>query len=75
MRRKKDPRGDLIVGRARTQGLNVERMSQKAGISLSTMYKRIRLPGTLTIDELRNIDKADEGVHEFGEGDPEEIRG
>lgn len=58
MRRTKDPRGDLIVGRARTQGLNVERMSQKAGISLSTMYKRIRLPGTLTIDELQNIDKA-----------------
>ncbi len=58
MRHKKDPRGDLIVGRARTQGLNVERMSQKAGISLSTMYKRIRLPGTLTIDELQNIDKA-----------------
>lgn len=58
MRRKKDPRGDLIVGRAKTQGLNVERMSQKAGISLSTMYKRIRLPGTLTIDELQNIDKA-----------------
>lgn len=58
MRHTKDPRGDLIVGRARTQGLNVERMSQKAGISLSTMYKRIRLPGTLTIDELRNIDKA-----------------
>ena len=58
MRRKKDPRGDLIVGRARTQGLNVERMSQKAGISLSTMYKRIRLPGTLTIDELQNIGKA-----------------
>ena len=58
MRRKKDPRGDLIVGRARTQGLNVERMSQKAGISLSTMYKRIRLPGTLTIDELQSIDKA-----------------
>jgi predicted transcriptional regulator len=58
VRRKKDPRGDLIVGRARTQGLNVERMSKKAGISLSTMYKRIRLPGTLTIDELQNIDKA-----------------
>lgn len=58
MRHKKDPRGDLIVGRARTQGLNVERMSQKAGISLSTMYKRIRLPGTLTIAELQNIDKA-----------------
>lgn len=58
MRHKKDPRGDLIVGRARTQGLNVERMSKKAGISLSTMYKRIRLPGTLTIDELQNIDKA-----------------
>lgn len=58
MRRKKDPRGDLIVGRARMCGLSVERMSAKAGMPLSTMYKRIRLPGTMTIDELQNIDKA-----------------
>lgn len=57
MRRKKDPRGDLIVGRARTQGLNVERMSKKAGISLSTMYKRIQLPGTMTLNELQSVDK------------------
>lgn len=58
MRRKKDPRGDLIVGRARMSGLSVERMSAKAGMPLSTMYKRIRLPGTLTVDELQNIDAA-----------------
>lgn len=58
MKRKKDTRGDLIVGRARMSGFNVERMSAKSGIKLSTMYKRIQLPGTLTINELQNIDKA-----------------
>ena len=54
----KDSRGDLIVGRARMSGFNVERMSARSGIKLSTMYKRIRLPGTMTLDELQNIDKA-----------------
>ena len=57
MRRKKDTRGDLIVGRARMSGFNVERMSARSGIKLSTMYKRIRLPGTMTINELQNIDR------------------
>ena len=57
MKRKKDTRGDLMVGRARMSGYNVERMSARSGIKLSTMYKRIRLPGTMTLDELQNIDK------------------
>lgn len=57
MRRKKDTRGDLIVGRARMSGFNVERMSARSGIKLSTMYKRIQLPGTMTLNELQNIDK------------------
>lgn len=57
MKRKKDTRGDLIVGRARMSGFNVERMSARSGIKLSTMYKRIRLPGTMTINELQNIDR------------------
>lgn len=57
MKRKKETRGDLIVGRARMSGFNVERMSARSGIKLSTMYKRIQLPGTLTLNELQNIDK------------------
>ena len=57
MRRKKDTRGDLIVGRARMSGYNVERMSARSGMKLSTMYKRLKLPGTLTLNELQNIDK------------------
>ena len=57
MKRKKDTRGDLIVGRARMSGFNVERMSTRSGIKLSTMYKRIQLPGTMTLNELQNIDK------------------
>ena len=55
--KRKDTRGDLIVGRARMSGYNVERMSARSGIKLSTMYKRIRLPGTMTINELQNIDR------------------
>lgn len=57
MRRKKDTLGDLIVGRARMSGFNVERMSARSGIKLSTMYKRIQLPGTMTINELQSVDK------------------
>ena len=57
MKRKKDTRGDLIVGRARMSGFNVERMSARSGIKLSTMYKRIKLPGTMTINELQSVDR------------------
>ena len=57
MKRKKDTRGDLIVGRARMSGYNVERMSARSGIKRSTMYSRLKLPGRLTLDELQNIDR------------------
>lgn len=57
MRRKKDTRGDLIVGCARMSGYNVDRLSARAGIKPSTMYKRIKLPGTMTINELQSVDK------------------
>lgn len=57
MKRKKDTRGDLIMGRAKISGYNVDRLSARAGIKPSTMYKRIKLPGTMTINELQNIDK------------------
>lgn len=54
----KETRGDLIVGRARMSGFDVKRMTARSGMKLSTMYKRLRLPGTLTVDELAAIDKA-----------------
>ena len=57
MKRKKDTRGDLMVGRARMRGSNVERLSARSGIKLSTMYKRIKLPGTMTINELQSVDR------------------
>ena len=47
----------MIVGRARMSGFNVERMSARSGIKLSTMYNRIQFPGRLTLDELQNIDR------------------
>lgn len=56
-RRKKDTRGDLIIGRAKISGYSVERMSAKSGIKRSTMYSRLKLPGTLTLNELQNIDR------------------
>ena len=54
----KDRRGDMIVGRGRMSGFDVKRMSARAGIKLSTMYKRIREPWTMTIDELASLDRA-----------------
>ncbi len=57
MRRKKDTRGDLMVGRARMSGYNVDRLGARAGIKPSTLYKRIKLPGTMTINELQSVDK------------------
>lgn len=54
----KETRGNLIVGRARMNGLDVKRAASRAGIKLTTMYKRIRLPGTMTVDELTALDKA-----------------
>lgn len=54
----KEKRGDLIIGRARMNGFDVKRMTARSGMKLSTMYKRLRLPGTLTVDELGAIDKA-----------------
>ena len=55
---KKDIRKDMIVGRATMSGLDVKRMSARSGMTLSTMYRRLRLPGTMTLDELASIDKA-----------------
>ena len=57
MKRKKDTRGDMMVGRARMSGYNVERLSARSGIKTSTMYKRIKLPGTMTINELQSVDR------------------
>ena len=57
MRRKKETRGDLIVGRAKISGYSVEGMSARSGIKRSTMYSRLKLPGRLTLDELQNIDR------------------
>lgn len=54
----KETRGDLIVGRARMSGFDIKRAAARSGIKLSTMYKRIRLPGTMTIDELTSLDRA-----------------
>lgn len=57
MRRKKDTRGDLMMGRAKISGYDAAHLSARAGIKPSTLYKRIKLPGTMTIDELTSIDK------------------
>ena len=54
----KDRRADLIRGRAQLSGFDVKRLAARSGINLMTMYKRLRLPGTITLDELTSIDKA-----------------
>jgi hypothetical protein len=57
MKRKKDTRGDLMMGRAKISGYDAAHLSARAGIKLSTLYKRIKLPGTMTINELRSVDR------------------
>ena len=57
MKRTTGPRGDLIGGGAMMSGFNVERRSARSGIKLSTMYKRIQLPGTMTLNELQSVDR------------------
>lgn len=54
----KDKREDLLRGRARMSGFTVKRLMSRVGMTRSTMYKRLRLPGTMTLDELASIDRA-----------------
>lgn len=52
-----DARSNIIKGRAAMNGIDVNRISKKTGIPASTLYKRLRSPGRITLDEFEAIDR------------------
>lgn len=55
--RNKDRRKDIIKGRAQLRGLNVGDLARKTGIPLSTLYRRLKRPGDITLEELSILDE------------------
>ena len=55
--RTKDKRRDIIVGRARMKGLGVSDLAKRCGIAPSTLYRKLKHPGDISIDELELMDE------------------
>lgn len=55
--RTKDKRRDIIVGRARMKGLGVSDLAKRCGIAPSTLYRKLRKPGDISLGELELIDE------------------
>lgn len=53
---KKDKRRDIIKGRARIAGLGVKDIARRTGLSLSTLYRKLKNPDDLTLLDLDLID-------------------
>lgn len=47
----------IIRGRTAMAGLDIPRVAKRAGIPKSTLYNRLKLPGRLTLDEIRSLDR------------------
>ena len=55
--KRKDNRRDIIVGRARIAGYSVQELAKKVGIPVSTLYRKLKIPGGITLTELELIDE------------------
>ncbi len=55
--RKPDNRKDIIVGRARMKGLKVSDLAKRCGLAPSTLYRKLRNPGDISIGELELMDE------------------
>lgn len=55
--RTKDRRKDIIKGRARIAGLSVNELAIKTGLSLSTLYRKLKTPNSITLGEIELIDE------------------
>ena len=55
--RTKDKRRDIILGRARMKGLGVSELAKRCGIASSTLYRKLRKPGDISLGELELIDE------------------
>lgn len=52
-----DKRADIIKGRARMAGYSVPELAKKIGIPVSTLYRKLKIPGGITLTELELIDE------------------
>ena len=52
----KDNRSNIIKGRARIAGYSVPELAKKTGIPLSSLYRKLKFPGGVTLTELELID-------------------
>lgn len=55
--RTKDKRRDIILGRARMNGLGVSELAKRCGIASSTLYRKLRKPGDISLGELELMDE------------------
>lgn len=54
---KKDNRSNIIKGRARLKGLGVSDLAKRCGLAPSTLYRKLRNPGDISLGELELIDE------------------
>ena len=57
MKRRTDNRSNIIKGRARIKGLSVTDLARKVGIPESTLYRKLKNPGGISLTELELIDE------------------
>lgn len=55
--RTKDKRRDIIVGRARMKGLGVSDLAKRCGLAPSTLYRKLRNLGDISLGELELMDE------------------
>lgn len=53
----RDNRKDIIIGRARMKGYSVPELAKKVGIPESTLYRKLKIPGGITLTELELLDE------------------
>ena len=53
----KDNRSNIIKGRARMKGLGVSDLAKRCGIAPSTLYRKLRNPGDISLGELELMDE------------------
>lgn len=53
----KDRTADVIKGCARARGMTAVELQQRSGIPSTRFFRRMTLPGDITLDELRAMDR------------------
>lgn len=54
---KHDRTADVIKGCAKARGMTAVELQQRSGIPSTRFFRRMNLPGDITLDELRAMDR------------------